>query len=165
MIDKNELCTLFCEAVQMLNMAKIRGQDEIPQAVFNFIESLPGMSRPRLEFKKLTPEAKEPSCSPYSVISLFSAGEYSIPPGCTTKVSTKIVFGIPEGFEVHLRTPATLVSNSISILNSPGALKKDNEKEVIVILHNHHSFSPLKIKAGDKVAEAVLSKTEDIYFY
>lgn len=85
-----------------------------------------------------------------------------IRPGGTALIPTGIFTAIPEGYEVQVRPRSGLaLKHSVSITNSPGTIDADYRSEWGVILINHGDKN-FKVKQGDRIAQAVLSKVEQI---
>lgn len=69
---------------------------------------------------------------------------------------------IPIGFEIQVRPRSGLaLKHGITVLNSPGTIDSDYRGEILVILVNH-SHDTFKIQNGDRVAQLVLAKVENI---
>lgn len=85
-----------------------------------------------------------------------------IRPGGTALIPTGIFTAIPEGYEVQVRPRSGLaLKHSVSITNSPGTIDADYRNEWGVILINHGDKN-FKVKQGDRIAQAVLNKVEQI---
>lgn len=85
---------------------------------------------------------------------LFSGGRCLIP--------TNIKTAIPEGYEVQIRPRSGLALKSgITVLNTPGTIDSDFRNNWGIILINF-SDDVFEIKQGDRIAQAVLMKTEKI---
>lgn len=85
-----------------------------------------------------------------------------IRPGGTALIPTGIFTTIPEGYEVQVRPRSGLaLKHSVSIANSPGTIDADYRNEWGVILINHGDKN-FKVKQGDRIAQAVLNKVEQI---
>lgn len=80
-----------------------------------------------------------------------------------TLVKTGLKVDIPDGYEIQVRPRSGLALKSgITVLNSPGTIDAGYKGEIGVILmmitDPHLSGWPMKITAGDKIAQLVLSK-------
>ena len=77
-------------------------------------------------------------------------------------VPTGIFLEIPIGFEIQVRPRSGLaLKHGITVLNSPGTIDSDYRGEILVILVNH-SHDTFKIQNGDRIAQLVLAKVENI---
>ena len=90
--------------------------------------------------------------------------ELTIPPGGWSLVPTGLAIALPEGYEAQVRPRSGLaLKRGVSILNTPGTVDADYRGEVGVILMNH-SKQDLVIKRGDRIAQMIINKIEQIVF-
>lgn len=90
--------------------------------------------------------------------------EVTIPPGEWKLVPTGISIALPEGYEAQVRPRSGLaLKQGISVLNTPGTVDADYRGEVGVILMNH-SKQNLIVKRGDRIAQMIINKIEQIKF-
>ncbi len=85
-------------------------------------------------------------------------------PGARVLVRTGLKFEIPSGFEIQIRPRSGLaLKHGITVLNSPGTIDSDYRGEVGIVLINlgQEVFS---ISNGDRIAQMVVSKTEQAAF-
>lgn len=88
---------------------------------------------------------------------LFAAEDCKILPGKWLAVSTGIAAEVAIGYELQVRPRSGLaIKKGVTVLNSPGTIDAGYRGEIKVILINH-SDSAFVIKAGDKIAQMVLS--------
>ncbi|RDU51891.1 dUTP diphosphatase [Helicobacter sp. MIT 00-7814] len=79
-------------------------------------------------------------------------------------VATGLAFEIEEGYEVQVRPRSGLaLKNGISVLNTPGTVDSDYRGEIKIILVNF-SNEDFTINAGDRIAQAVVSKVYQAEF-
>lgn len=84
--------------------------------------------------------------------------------GKSALVSTGLAFEIEEGYEVQVRPRSGLaLKNGISVLNTPGTIDSDYRGEIKIILMNFSSEDFI-INAGDRIAQAVVSKVYQAEF-
>ena len=89
-----------------------------------------------------------------NTIILFSGGRCIVPTGIFT--------AIPPGYEVQVRSRSGLaIKYGVIVLNSPGTIDTGYRNEWGVILMNCGE-EPFIINQGDRIAQAVLSKVEQI---
>lgn len=120
----------------------------------------------QVKLKKLHPEAKIPSyqskgASGFDFCSIekkvIKAGEWEL-------VKTGLAFEIAEGYELQVRPRSGLaLKNGISVLNSPGTVDSDYRGEICVILINHSKVD-FSIEVGDRIAQGVIAKVEQVGF-
>jgi dUTP pyrophosphatase len=119
------------------------------------------MSHPQvpLQFKKTSPFAKTPTYSHNldSGMDLYSVENLVINPGERVRIKTGIIFFIPVGYEIQIRTKSGLCWNQgLIVFNSPGTIDAGFEGEIEVIIYNQGQ-DYIEIKFGQKVAQAVLA--------
>lgn len=77
-------------------------------------------------------------------------------------VHTGLRVAIPDGYEIMVRPRSGLaLKNGITVLNTPGCVDADYRGEIGVILFNTTDKN-FEIQAGDRIAQLVLSKVEQI---
>lgn len=96
---------------------------------------------------------------------LFSSIEAVIPPGERLLVPTGIALSIPEGYAGFVQPRSGLAANhGISIVNTPGLIDSHYRGEIKVMLINLDKNVPFQVKKGDKVAQLVIQKVENVEF-
>jgi dUTP pyrophosphatase len=81
--------------------------------------------------------------------------DLTISPGKRALVPTGLIFEIPEGFEVQVRSRSGLAAkHGVFVLNSPGTIDSDYRGEVKVILANAGEL-PFVVRRGDRIAQLV----------
>ena len=77
-------------------------------------------------------------------------------------VPTGMFIAVPSGYEMQVRPRSGLaLKKGITVLNTPGTVDADYRGEVGVILFNT-SDEDFEVKAGDRIAQIVLNKVEQI---
>lgn len=77
-------------------------------------------------------------------------------------IPTGMFVAIPEGYEIQVRPRSGLaLKKGITVLNTPGTVDADYRNEIGVILFNT-SDEDFSIEAGDRIAQIVLNKVEQI---
>jgi dUTP pyrophosphatase len=85
-----------------------------------------------------------------------------INPGGRALIPTELYTAIPAGYEVQVRPRSGLALKSgITVLNTPGTIDADYRNGWGVILMNQGT-EPFIVKQGDRIAQAVLNKVEQI---
>ncbi|MCL2290997.1 MAG: dUTP diphosphatase [Bacteroidetes bacterium] len=80
-------------------------------------------------------------------------------------IPTGLFIEVPEGYEAQVRPRSGLaIKNGITVLNSPGTIDADYRGEVKVVLINF-SNEPFTIQNGDRIAQMVIAKYEEIVWY
>lgn len=118
------------------------------------------MSKPQLIIQKLHENAKLPvyAHETDSGFDLCCLNDFTISPGETVIVPTGLMFEIPKGYEVQVRSRSGLATQGFSVLNSPGTIDEGYRGEIKIILNwiNVNDKSR-EFKAGSKIAQGVLS--------
>ena len=77
-------------------------------------------------------------------------------------VPSGLFIELPVGFEAQIRPRSGLaLKHGISILNSPGTIDADYRGEIKILLINF-SDSDLEINNGDRIAQMIISRHEQI---
>ena len=80
-------------------------------------------------------------------------------------VSTGLFIQLPAGFEAQIRPRSGLAyKHGITVLNAPGTIDADYRGEVKVLLINL-SDSPFTISNGERIAQLVVAKHEQVEWY
>lgn len=83
-------------------------------------------------------------------------------PGGRALIPTEIYTAIPMGYEVQVRPRSGFaLKQGITVLNTPGTIDADYRNGWGVILMNLGQ-EPFMVKQGDRIAQAVLAKVEQI---
>lgn len=79
-------------------------------------------------------------------------------------IPTGLFIELPSGYEAQIRPRSGLAfKNGITVLNSPGTIDADYRGEVKVLLVNL-SNTPFMINDGERVAQMVIAKHEQIHW-
>lgn len=77
-------------------------------------------------------------------------------------IPTELYFEVPEGYEIQVRPRSGLALKAgITVLNTPGTIDSDYRGGLGVILINH-SEEPFCVQQGDRIAQIVLNKVEEM---
>jgi dUTP pyrophosphatase len=77
-------------------------------------------------------------------------------------IGTGLFVALPEGYEAQIRPRSGLaLKNGITVLNSPGTIDSDYRGEIKIVLINL-SQEPFTINNGDRIAQMVVSKHEQV---
>jgi len=113
-----------------------------------------------LKVKKLVSEAKLPSYAHTgdAGFDLSCIESFRILPGKAVIVSTGLAFGIPNGYEIQIRSRSGLAAkHGVQVLNAPGTIDCGFTGEVKVILYNH-GYEIVYFNSGDRIAQGVLQE-------
>jgi len=79
-------------------------------------------------------------------------------------IGTGLYIALPEGYEAQIRPRSGLAFNhGITIINSPGTIDADYRGEIKIALINH-SNEDFIIKNGDRIAQMIVAKFEQVSF-
>ena len=82
--------------------------------------------------------------------------------GTQDLIPTGLHMELPQGYEAQIRPRSGLaLKHGISIVNSPGTIDSDYRGEIKVVLINHGKET-LEINNGDRIAQMVIAKFEQI---
>lgn len=88
----------------------------------------------------------------------LSAGERALMP-------TGIAIALPPGFAAFIHPRSGLaIRDGLSMVNAPGTIDASYRGEIQVILVNMDSAKPIEIKRGDRVAQLVIQRVENVHF-
>ena len=92
-----------------------------------------------------------------------SAESYTIKSGEREIVHTGIHFKLQPGWEIQVRPRSGLAAkHGLTVLNSPGTIDAEYVGELMVIIYNSSSET-YTINTGDRIAQLVFSKINQIY--
>jgi dUTP pyrophosphatase len=120
-----------------------------------------GVVRPKLQVKRLRPDAVVPRYMSDGAAGLDLAAALSAPltiaPGEHALVPTGLALAIPPGWEGQVRPRSGLAAKRrVTCLNSPGTIDSDYRGEVQVILVNH-GREPFVVRHGERIAQLVIA--------
>lgn len=116
---------------------------------------------PRIEFKKLHPDAQIPQYMTDLAAGLDIQARLDssmeLLPGQRCLIPTGLAVAIPAGYEVQVRPRSGLaIKHGISLVNSPGTIDADYRGEIGIILINHGQDS-FVFHPGDRIAQLVVA--------
>lgn len=94
----------------------------------------------------------------------FLSSDLVLKPNDRRLIGTGLHIALPDGYEAQIRPRSGLAfKHGIAIINSPGTIDADYRGEIKIALINH-SNEDFVIKSGDRIAQMVISKYEQISF-
>jgi dUTP pyrophosphatase len=94
----------------------------------------------------------------------FLSSDFVLKPNDRRLIGTGLHIALPDGYEGQIRPRSGLAfKHGITIINSPGTIDADYRGEIKIALINH-SNEDFVIKSGDRIAQMVISKYEQISF-
>jgi dUTP pyrophosphatase len=121
-----------------------------------------GERRPRVQIKRLRPDAQLPRYMTDGAAGLDLAAALDAPltllPGERKLVPTGLAMAIPPGWEGQVRPRSGLAAkHGVTCLNAPGTIDADYRGEVKVLLVNHGA-EPFVVQSGERVAQLVIAE-------
>jgi dUTP pyrophosphatase len=119
------------------------------------------MPHPRVQFRKLRPDAVVPRYMTEAAAGLDLAAVVDAPlvlqPGGRAAVPTGLAMALPEGYEGQVRPRSgAALRQGLTVVNAPGTIDSDYRGEVCVLLINL-GREPVEIRTGDRVAQLVVA--------
>lgn len=116
---------------------------------------------PRVEFKKLRPDAVVPKYMSEGAAGLDLTAAIDAPitlaPGERRLIDIGLAVAIPPGYEGSVRARSGLaIKHGIGLVNAPGTVDSDYRGELRVIVINH-GHEPFAIKSGERIAQLVIA--------
>ena len=98
-------------------------------------------------------------------VDIYSRVEMIIKSNERFLVPSGIKIAIPKGYEGQVRPRSGLaIKHGISVVNAPGTIDSHYRGEVGVIIINHDKSNDFKISKGDRIAQLVFKKVEQVEF-
>ena len=116
----------------------------------------------KLSSKAIVPEYAHPGED--AGLDLHALESGNIPPGQVKLVRTGIAIELPPGHEGQIRPRSGLATkHNVTVANAPGTVDPGYRGELMVALVNHaSSVSPFAYKAGDRIAQLVISPVAQV---
>lgn len=94
---------------------------------------------------------------------LYAAEDVVLSPGARAAVRTGIALAIPEGYAAFVVPRSGLAAkHGIGVVNGPGLIDAGYRGEVKVLLVNHDPDEQFVVTRGDRIAQLVLHKVQDM---
>nr|AIA12506.1 dUTP diphosphatase [uncultured bacterium] len=96
-------------------------------------------------------------------LDLSSRIDFTLEPGARATIPTAIAVAIPRGYAGFVLIRSGLAArHGISCVNSPGLIDAGYRGEIAVIMINTDKREPFQIKRGDRIAQLVIQKVEQV---
>jgi dUTP pyrophosphatase len=96
---------------------------------------------------------------------LVTAVDVLLEPGERTLVPTGLRMAIPQGYVGLVHPRSGLAARlGLSIVNTPGTIDSGYRGEVKVLLVNLDPATPIKLSRGDRIAQLVVQRVEQVRF-
>ena len=96
---------------------------------------------------------------------LYARIDMELAPGERALMPTGIAIALPPGFAAFIHPRSGLaIREGLSMVNAPGTIDASYRGEIQVILVNMDSTKTILIKRGDRVAQLVIQRVENVRF-
>ncbi len=96
---------------------------------------------------------------------LHARVDLELAPGERALMPTGIAIALPPGFAAFIHPRSGLaIRDGLSMVNAPGTIDASYRGEISVILINLDSSKKIAIKRGDRVAQLVIQRIENVNF-
>jgi dUTP pyrophosphatase len=96
---------------------------------------------------------------------LLTTVDVTLAPGERAMVPTGIAIALPEGYAAFVHPRSGLAArHGLSIVNTPGTVDAGYRGEIKVLLVNHDTREPIRLRRGDRVAQLVVQRVEHARF-
>ena len=97
---------------------------------------------------------------------LTTAVDIELAPGERALVSTGIAVALPEGYAAFVHPRSGLaVRAGLGVVNAPGTVDAGFRGEIMVLLINHDTTEPVRLRRGDRIAQLVIQRVEKAHFH
>ncbi len=96
-------------------------------------------------------------------VDLCCSADVVLGPGERALVGTGIAIALPDGYAGFVHPRSGLAARAgLSIVNSPGTVDAGYRGEIRVCLINHDPYQALHLRRGDRVAQLVVQRVEQV---
>ena len=96
---------------------------------------------------------------------LYARIDMELKPGERALMPTGIAIALPPGFAAFIHPRSGLaIRDGLSMVNAPGTIDASYRGEIQVILVNMDATKPISIRRGDRVAQLVIQRIENVRF-
>ena len=96
---------------------------------------------------------------------LYARINLTLAPGERALMPTGIAIALPPGFAAFIHPRSGLaIRDGLSMVNAPGTIDASYRGEIQVILINMDTKNTIAIKRGDRVAQLVIQRVENVRF-
>jgi dUTP pyrophosphatase len=96
---------------------------------------------------------------------LVTAEDIELAPGARAVVRTGIAIALPSGYAGFVHPRSGLAANhGVTLVNAPGTIDSGYRGEIKVILLNTDPVQAVSLRRGDRVAQLVVQRVENVTF-
>jgi dUTP pyrophosphatase len=96
---------------------------------------------------------------------LVTVSDLELAPGQRAVVGTGVAIALPEGYAGFVHPRSGLAARcGLGIVNAPGTVDAGYRGEIKVCLVNHDPAEPVRLRRGDRIAQLVVQRVEQVAF-
>jgi dUTP pyrophosphatase len=96
---------------------------------------------------------------------LVTAEDVELAPGERALVGTGIAIAVPTGYAAFVHPRSGLAAkHGVTVVNAPGTIDAGYRGEIKVILLNTDAARPVSLRRGDRIAQLVVQRVENVTF-
>ncbi len=96
---------------------------------------------------------------------LVTAEDVALAPGERALVRTGIAIALPSGYAAFVHPRSGLAAkHGVTLVNAPGTIDAGYRGEIKVILLNTDAARPVSLRRGDRIAQLVVQRVENVTF-
>lgn len=98
-------------------------------------------------------------------VDLVTVSDIELAPGQRVVVGTGLAIALPYGYAAFIHPRSGLAARAgLSVINAPGTVDAGYRGEIQVCLVNHDSREPVRLRRGDRIAQLVVQRVEQVRF-
>ncbi len=99
-------------------------------------------------------------------VDLYTAVDLDLGPGERAVVPTGLAIALPRGYAAFVHPRSGLAARfGVTLVNTPGTIDAGYRGEIKVILFNTDRSSPVHFTRGDRIAQLVIQRVENLVFH
>src|ERR1039457_2922364 len=96
-------------------------------------------------------------------VDLYAARDVELAPGERAVVGTGIAIALPDGYAAFVHPRSGLAArHGVTLVNAPGTIDAGYRGEIKVILLNTDATRPVSLRRGDRIAQLVVQRVENV---
>ena len=96
-------------------------------------------------------------------LDLYAREGVTLVPGARAAVGTGVAMALPDGYAGFVLPRSGLaLRHGLSLVNTPGLIDAGYRGEIRVILINHDPTTPVTLSRGDRIAQLVIQRVEQV---
>ena len=96
-------------------------------------------------------------------LDLYAREGVTLAPGARAAVGTGVAVALPDGYAGFVLPRSGLaLRHGLSLVNTPGLIDAGYRGEIRVILINHDPATPVTLSRGDRIAQLVVQRVEQV---